>query len=254
MPSYIGHTACGYELLKHLNLSKKEEEKFIIGNLVPDIKQVDIDYTLDEFVNKRNIQKKKRVTHFRKDTNKILEYPHCRIFLEKYESEVQKYVETMAYFFHLYTDFCYFKYFLPEMISFYDSDYHEVDEKDNFYYVKIHKSDAFLKASTFFSKIKKESLYKEYTRSNSYLIQKYKIKLDTDALREFIKKNSFDCHVDEIDLSKIDDVFRRIDKVYNNKIQEKGLIIFDEEKIDLFIQKVVKTFLEQYGYLLEKYQ
>ena len=254
MPSYIGHTACGLELLKQLNLSPKSETKFLIGNLVPDIKQVDIDYTLDEFINKRNIQKKKRLTHFRKNTNKILEYPHCRIFLEKYEDKVKKHVETMAYFFHLYTDYCYFKYLLPEMISFYDCNYQEVDERDNFYYVKIHKSGQFEKASTFFSKIKKDSIYKEYARSNHYLIEKYNIELDTNYLREYIQKNSFCCYVEEIDLSKIEGVFQRIDKVYHNKIVEPELLIFEEEKIDRFIKKVVKDFIKEYGYLLEKYK
>ena len=254
MPSYIGHTACGLELLKQLNLSKEDKTKFIIGNLVPDIKQVDIDYTLDEFINKRNIQRKKRITHFRKQTNKILEYPHCRIFLEKYEEEVKKHIETMAYFFHLYTDYCYFKYFLPEMISFYDSDYHEVDERDNFYYVKIHKSDEFLKASIFFSKVRKEGLYKEYARSNYYLIKKYNIQLDTVQLREYLDKNSFCCYVDEIDLSKIEDVFQRIDKVYNNRIIDTTLLVFEEKKLNSFIKKVVKDFIKEYGYLLTKYQ
>ena len=131
MPSYIGHTACAYELLKHLNINENEKIRFIIGNLIPDIKQVDIDYTLDEFINKRRIQKSKRVTHFRKETNFILEYPHCRIFLEKYEKEVKEHIETMAYFFHLYTDYYYFKYFLPDIITFLDDNCEEIEERDN---------------------------------------------------------------------------------------------------------------------------
>ena len=66
MPSYIGHITTAKLLLARLNISHEDQIKFIIGNIVPDIKQVDIDYTLDEFVNKKNIQKSKRVTHFRK--------------------------------------------------------------------------------------------------------------------------------------------------------------------------------------------
>ena len=72
MPSYIGHITTAKLLLARLNISHEDQIKFIIGNIVPDIKQVNIDYTLDEFVNKKNIQKSKRVTHFRKNTKRNL--------------------------------------------------------------------------------------------------------------------------------------------------------------------------------------
>ena len=81
MPSYIGHTACAKELISRLKLNEEDKMKFIIGNMIPDIKQVDIDYSLNEFINKRNIQRSKRVTHFRRKTNKILEFPNCDVFL-----------------------------------------------------------------------------------------------------------------------------------------------------------------------------
>ena len=92
MPSYIGHTACAKELMSRLKLTSDERMRFIIGNMIPDIKQVDIDYSLDEFINKRNIQRSKRITHFRRKTNKILEFPNCDVFLEKYEKEIKKHI------------------------------------------------------------------------------------------------------------------------------------------------------------------
>ena len=123
MPSYIGHTACALELMSRLKFNKIEQTKFIIGNMIPDIKQVDIDYSLDEFINKRNIQRSKRITHFRRQTNKILEFPNCDVFLNKYEKEIKKHIETLAYFFHLCTDYYYFRVFLPNEITFLDSNF-----------------------------------------------------------------------------------------------------------------------------------
>ena len=139
MPSYIGHTACAIKLMDQLKLNDDQKKKFIIGNMIPDIKQVDIDYSLNEFDNKRNIQRAKRKTHFRRKTNKILEFPNCDVFLEKYEKEIKKHIETLAYFFHLCTDYYYFRFFLPKVITFLDKNYAKVTEKDNFYYVKINK-------------------------------------------------------------------------------------------------------------------
>ncbi len=252
MPSYIGHSVCGKELLKHLHVTDDEKTRFIIGNLIPDIKQVDIDYTLDEFINKKNIQKFKRITHFRKETNFILEYPHCRIFLEKYKKEVQEHIETLAYFFHLYTDHYYFKFFLPEVITFLDADNQEVEEKDHFTYVKIKKNGNVIKARSFFSKLNEQSLYEEYTRSNSYLIRKYKLDIDTDYLRDYLDEHEYNCYVEEINLSKIYDVFNRIDKVYD-RINDEEMLVFEEKQLDEFVSNVVQQFLEEYKELLKNY-
>ena len=252
MPSYIGHTACAKELMSRLKLSNDDKIKFIIGNMIPDIKQVDIDYSLDEFVNKRNIQRSKRVTHFRRKTNKILEFPNCDVFLAKYEKEIKKHIETLAYFFHLCTDYYYFKVFLPKEIVFLDDNFNPVTERDNFYYVKINKSDKIIKAKSFFSKISKKSLYKEYSRSDSYLVKKYKIYLSVDKMEKYIERNGFNCYVEEIDISKIYDVFNRIEKIYD-RLNNEEMLIFEQKELDIFVKDVVDVFIREYGYLLKKY-
>lgn len=252
MPSFIGHTACAKKLIERLNLKDDDKTKFIIGNLIPDIKQVDIDYSLDEFINKRNIQKSKRVTHFRRNTNKILEFPNCDVFLEKYEKQIKKHIETLAYFFHLCTDYYYFRIFLPKVITFLDSEYNNVTERDNFYFVKINKNGNIVTARSFFSKLSKKGIYKEYSRSNSFLIRKYKINLDVDYLRKYIKDNGFDCYVDEVDLTKIDDIFNRLDKVYD-RLEDDALLVFERKQLVDFVDDVVDIFIDNYGYLLKKY-
>ena len=252
MPSYIGHTACALELMSRLKFNKIEQTKFIIGNMIPDIKQVDIDYSLDEFINKRNIQRSKRITHFRRQTNKILEFPNCDVFLNKYEKEIKKHIETLAYFFHLCTDYYYFRVFLPKEITFLGKDLEVVTEKDNFYYVKINKSSKIVKAKSFFSKLSKKGIYKEYTRSNSYLIKKHKIKIDTDYLKEYIKKNGFESYVEEIDTTKIYDIFDRIDKAYE-RVTNEEMLVFDAKELDSFVTEVVDVFIKEYKYLLKKY-
>ena len=252
MPSYIGHTACAIKLMERLKLTEEEKTKFIIGNLIPDIKQVDIDYSLDEFINKKNIQRSKRVTHFRRKTNKILEFPNCDVFINKYEKETKKHIETLAYFFHLCTDYYYFKEFLPKVITFLDYDYNVVTERDNFYYVMINKNKKIIYAKSFFSKLSKESLYKEYSRSNSYLIKKYKIDLDIKKMREYVSKNGFNCFIEEIDITKIYDVFDRLDKVYK-RLGDSSLLIFEEWELDSFVNEVVDVFIKNYSDILKKY-
>ena len=252
MPSYIGHTACAKELIKRLKLTDEEKTKFIIGNMIPDIKQVDIDYSLDEFINKKNIQRSKRITHFRRKTNKILEFPNCDVFLEKYEKEIKKHIETLAYFFHLCTDYYYFRIFLPKQIIFLDYNFNPVTEKDNFYYVKIKKNERIIKAKSFFSKISKKSLYKEYSRSDSYLVKRYKINLEVDKLRNYIDRNGFNCYVEEIDISKINDLFNRLDKIYD-KLNNDDMLVFEKKELDVFVKNVVDIFVDNYGYLFKKY-
>ena len=252
MPSYIGHTACAFKLIERLKLTEEEKTKFIIGNLIPDIKQVDIDYSLDEFINKKNIQRSKRVTHFRRKTNKILEFPNCDVFINKYEKETKRHIETLAYFFHLCTDYYYFKEFLPKVITFLDYEYNAVTERDNFYYVKIKKNDKIVAAKSFFSKLSKQSLYKEYSRSNAFLIRKFKINLDVSKMRDYIKNKGFNCYVEEVDLSKINDVFNRLDKIYSNVIEDE-LLVFDRKQLETFVNNVVDVFIDNYGYLLKKY-
>lgn len=252
MPSFVAHISCGHELLKKLKINEEDIIKFQIGNLVPDIKQTDIDYTLDEFINRNKIQKAKRITHFRKKTNKILEYPHCRIFLEKYEQEAKTHIETLAYFFHLYTDYYYFKYFLPETITFLDENMQEVDEIEHLQYVRIHKNGQVLKDKTFFSKIHQKGLYKEYTRSNQYLMNEFHLNLDTKPLREYLQKNSYTCYVEEIDLSKIYEVLDKIDRL-NEQHPVESLQIFEEEKLKSLVHEVVETFIDTYKDIIKNY-
>lgn len=252
MPSYIGHITTAKLLLSKLNISHEDQIKFIIGNIVPDIKQVDIDYTLDEFVNKKNIQKSKRVTHFRKNTNKILEYPHLRIFLEKYREDSKEHIETFAYLFHLYTDHYYFKFFLPKVIKFYNYEMEEVDERDNFYYVKILKNNKILKAKTFFSKLSSQGLYKEYSKCDSFLINKYHLKINVDLLRRYVKKYSYNCYVEEIKITKIYDVFDKIERILKNKTSDE-MMIFEPDDLERFVVDVVDSFCEEYSDLISNY-
>ena len=253
MPSYIGHTACAIKLMDHLKLNDEQKMKFIIGNMIPDIKQVDIDYSLDEFINKRNIQRSKRITHFRRQTNKILEFPNCDVFLNKYENEIKKHIETLAYFFHLCTDYYYFRIYLPKVITFMDSSFNVVTERDNFYYVKIKKNDEIVKAKSFFSKLSPRSLYKEYSRSDSYLIKRFKIDLNVDKLRAYVERHGYNCYVEEIDLTKIYDVFNRLDKIYDRLNNDK-MLVFEESGLDHFVKEVINIFIDNYGYLLDKYR
>ena len=76
--------------------------------------------------------------------------------------------------------------------------------------------------------------------------------MNTKFMKDYLKRNGYNTYVEEIKLNKIYDVFARIDKVYD-RISDDELQIFTEEMLDAFVDKVVSSFIEEYGDLIKKY-
>ena len=53
-------------------------------------------------------------------------------------------------------------------------------------------------------------------------------------------------------MTKIYDVFDRLDKTYSRLNNEK-MLVFEEKDLDNFVKEVVDIFIDNYGYLLKKY-
>ena len=71
-------------------------------------------------------------------------------------------------------------------------------------------------------------------------------------MEKYIERNGFNCYVEEIDISKIYDVFNRIEKIYD-RLNNEEMLIFEQKELDIFVKDVVDVFIREYGYLLKKY-
>ena len=96
MASSVIHIAVANEINKKLN---RNTSQLLIGSVAPDISKI--------------VGDTKRHSHFldNNDTN----IPNIDKFLKKYQSKLDNDF-VLGYFIHLYTDYLWFKYFIPEVL------------------------------------------------------------------------------------------------------------------------------------------
>lgn len=255
MPSFAIHNICGLELLDKLEVSESDKNKFIIGNVLPDVSRIRKYNELDDLSKRKAIQRRKKETHFRENQGKIIEYPNCEIFLDKYKEDVENDIITLAYFFHLYTDYYYFTKIFNKIVTFYDENMNVTDMKKELKYVKINKTNEVVGASEFFSKRNNKGIYKEYSRCNSYLAKKHKFKIDSSELYDYVDQYGFLTNIDETNSLYAYYAIRKLEKYVNDIDIKKDfqLLIFREEDLDLLVKDVVDSFIKKYKKLLVKY-
>ena len=192
MASGLIHICITKEINKYL---KRNENEILIGSIAPDIAKL------------INIPKEK--THFI-DTEKDI--PNIEKFLEKYKKNLNNDF-VMGYYIHLYTDYLWFKYFIPSFI-----------EKN-----KIIKLDN-----------NKENFNEE--KLIKYIYSDYET-----LTKEFIEKFNIDFKIFYQEPPKIENIITEmpIDKL-NIIIDKAGLMIKNskESKEMIFDKKLVTTFIE----------
>ena len=256
MPSFAIHTICGKEILKELNFNNLEEKEFLIGNILPDVSRVRSYKKMDSHNQRKSIQDIKNITHFRIEDDIILSYPDVDKFLKKYLKDIQeRNIVTLAYFFHLYTDYYYFKVFLPGILSFYDKDMKDTNSKSNVYYAKVNRTGEIIKYKVLFNKDDDEGIYKDYSISNKFLINKYKLDIDYDDLIEYIDQYGFNTNVKE---TKAIYAYYAVIKL-RKYLQDLSLVddelhIFCKEELDGLVDNIINSFKKDYGYLLGYYK
>ena len=96
MASAVIHMVIANEINKVL---KKDNDKILIGSIAPDIA--------------KQIGENKVKSHFLDENNDI---PNIDRFLTKYKNNINDDF-VLGYFIHLYTDYLWFKYFIPEVYN-----------------------------------------------------------------------------------------------------------------------------------------
>ena len=160
MASAVIHMVIANEINKVL---KKDNDKILIGSIAPDIA--------------KQIGENKVKSHFLDENNDI---PNIDRFLTKYKNNINDDF-VLGYFIHLYTDYLWFKYFIPEVYN----DANNIITKMDGSTIKCN------------GRMLNMYIYNDYSNLNLKLLEKYDIDLsvfykDTPHLENIIEEIPMD--------------------------------------------------------------
>ena len=195
MASSLIHICVAKEVNKFLN---RDESQLLIGSIAPDIAKL--------------INISKDITHFEKKKKNI---PNLDRFLNKYGSYLNNDF-VLGYYIHLYTDYIWFKYFVPSLID--DNKIIKLNnKKENF------DEEKFM-----------EYIYDDYGSVNKSLIDDYN--LDLKIFYEDLPE--IDDIIEEIPIEKINVIVDKAGLIIIES-KEKDNVLFDEDLINEFIEYAV---------------
>ena len=196
MASAIIHIAVANELNKEL---KRDKSKFLIGSIAPDIAKI--------------VGDSREKSHF--IDIKGTDIPNIDLFLSKYK----KYLSddfVLGYYVHLYTDYLWFKYFIPEII-----DKNIIKKLDG---TSIRSNDIA------FSKY----VYNDYTNLNIDVIEQYNLDLDIFYNEIPEMKNI----IEEIPMKRLDELIDKMGLIIENSKKEK-LYVINMDNVNTFIHTAI---------------
>ena len=202
MASSIIHMAVANEINKVL---KRDNDKLLIGSIAPDIS--------------KQVGQTKLHSHFldNNDTN----IPNMDKFLEKYKDKLDDDF-VMGYYIHLYTDYFWFKYFIPEI---YDDTY-------------VTKLDGTRIKCV--GKMIDKYIYNDYTNINTQLLDEYNIDLSIF----YNEPPKLDNIIQEIPMDKIQIIIDKASIIIENSKVNKDFV-FNIENIKKFIETSTIFILEK---------
>ena len=224
--------------MRNMKVTDEEKNKFFLGNLIPDTKQREYKSSDNEIISHDKI-----LTHFKTNHEPILEYPDLDLFLSKYGELVNTNSLVFGYFFHLYADYYYFKYYLPDKLSFLDDNYNETTDH-NYSYVRSKKNGKILTTDDFWDRKKSSGIYYEYSRMNKYLISKYKFTYNVSDYLPLI--DGLEVPIDEVKTDRLKELLLDVDRFYKERIDDTEFQILDINSVDTLIREILNTFMERY--------
>lgn len=199
MASSVIHMCVANEINKVL---KKDSKKLLIGTIAPDIA--------------KQIGMQKEISHFQENNDDM---PVLEKFLSKYEDNLNDDF-ILGYYIHLYTDYYWFKYFLPNFI----------------------KQDCIYKLDGSVAKLNEEDkikcVYNDYTNLNTTLIDEYELEL-----KIFYEELPILCNIiEEIPMDKINVIVNKAGIIIEEAKKSKAYI-FDIREVKKFIEFSVSGIL-----------
>ncbi len=207
MASTIIHMAVANELNKKLG---RDNNLILLGGIAPDLGKI--------------ADGSKIKAHFQ-DTNDDI--PNIKRFLNKYSSKMNDDF-VMGYFIHLYTDYLWFKYFIPELFN---SDKELITKLDG---TKVKCNENIF---TLY-------VYNDYTNLNTRVLDEYNMDLSI-FYNELPKLNNI---IEEIPMNKLNLLINETSYIIENS-KEKKEYVFDIDDIKTFISTSTDLI---YAYLKEK--
>lgn len=193
MASTIIHMAVANEINKVL---KRDNNLILLGGIAPD---------LGKIANGSKIE-----AHFQDTNNDI---PNIDRFLDKYKSNMNDDF-VMGYFIHLYTDYLWFKYFIPNL---FDSDKELITKLDG---TKVKCNENIF---TLY-------VYNDYTNLNIRLLDEYNMDLKI-FYNELPEINNI---IEEIPMNELNLLINEASFIIENAKRDKDYL-FDIEDIKTFI-------------------
>ncbi len=201
MASAIIHIAVASEINKVI---KQDESKYLIGSIAPDIA--------------KHIGETKVKSHFQNADDSI---PILDKFLSKYGDKLND-PFILGYYVHLYTDYLWFKYFIPEVF-----------DKDNSMIKKL--NGEVVKCN---GDMKKLYIYNDYTNLNRQVIDEYNLNLKIF----YNELPNIENGIEEIPMDKLDLLLDKMGLIIISSNENKNFI-FDITNIKKFVETSVKIIL-----------
>ena len=222
MPGFILHLTAAQMLRSHLHeypdfpYPIQSVNDFLIGNLLPDATD------------------QKELSHFRNPVyrDKMMVFPDLTRFTAKYDSLLSD-SSVFGYYFHLYIDRRFFKDFIPEIVDFYDETGQITDIKEEIATVYIRNFQTYIPFEKYLTE---EYYYGDYTKMNTYLVNRYQIPTTLDS-------NISNPGIKEVDYEDIKRVLKEL-KTYLKVPEDavKNVRVFDVENLLFFLENAVGVF------------
>ena len=196
MASAIIHIAVANELNKEL---KRDKAKFLIGSIAPDIAKI--------------VGDSREKSHFIDIQGSDI--PNIDLFLSKYKNYLSDDF-VLGYYVHLYTDYLWFKYFIPELL---DDD-------------MIKKLDGTSVKCT--DRAYSKYFYHDYTNLNIDVIEQYNLDLDI-FYNKIPEMNSI---IEEIPMKRLDELIDKMGLIIENSKKEK-LYVINMDNVNTFIHTAI---------------
>lgn len=228
MPGYILHLTAAKMALDMLQKTDeyfkdpKVQNDFLAGSLLPDAVENN---------------EKKNDSHFRNPVfhGNMVEYPDLNFFLKKYQKLLSD-PSCLGYYFHLYIDRQFFKEYLPSIVTFLNEDGQPVEKKEEVVWVDIKRLKQKVPMEDFFSS---KYYYGDYTKMNTYLVEKYQLPLNLDVCVE-------NPGIEEVDYRNIQNVLQELKGYLGTPVNAvEELRVFDAKELIDFLEEKTRCFVEE---------
>ena len=215
MPGYIVHLTAAKLWLEHREKKCSEEwtEKFLIGNLLPDAVE------------------DKNETHFRDpatEGNRV-QYPELSKFLQATQG-IERTPFWWGFYYHLYIDTCFFREYMPRLVTFLDEDDREEQKITRIVRAKIKRSGRYVSQETYFSEA---YYYGDFTKMNEILMKRFDISFEWKYQKDLPKVWRYRVERQLLEFEKFAEQSKEITRDFT---------VFDLEDLILFLREKAKEF------------